>query len=479
MKEYDKALAAFERATNLNPKFVDAYLNIGNLFGQTGRHEEAQSSFEKALALNPRLPRAWSGLGIVLRKRAQFEKALVAFDKALALEPNLVEAWLGCGNVFHDLRRSDEAFAAYDKALSIEPESAEIYTSRGIALHVLMRNEEALWSLNRAIELDFSSALAHFNRSLVLLTLGQYADAWDEYEWRKKLPVPLGNRIFSQPLLERAEIEGATVFVYGEQALGDQIHFCRYVNSLADRGAKVILEAPKLLFQLFKSLDGVSQLVEADQSIPPFDYHCPVMSLPRVFRTTFENIPNKVPYLFADPVKAKVWADKLGAQSRLRIGLVWSGGFRPNQPEVLSTNEKRNIPLAKFAQLKDIDAAFYSLQKGDRAVSELKELARGGWGGPDIIDLTDELNDFSDTAALIENLNLVISVDTSTAHLAGAMAKPVCLLSRFDTDWRWLSNSPWYPTVKPYIQTKAGNWDQVIENLKADLIKINQTRGYS
>ena len=262
------------------------------------------------------------------------------------------------------------------------------------------------------------------------------------------------------------------MFLYGEQGWGDYIHFCRYVKLLSDKGAKVVLEAPKPLFQLLKSLRGVSELIEVNQSVPPFDSHCPLMSLPRVFKTTLDNVPNEVPYLFAEPEKVQAWATKLGAKSKLRIGLVWSGGFLPNQPETRSTKERRNIPLARFSPFKNLDATFYSLQKGDEAGTEFKDLLSGGWNGPAIIDWTDEIHDFSDTAALIQNLDLVISVDTSTAHLAGAMAKPVWLLNRFDIEWRWLPNSPWYPTARLFRQQAPGDWVGVIDRLTPELEKL-------
>jgi hypothetical protein len=216
----------------------------------------------------------------------------------------------------------------------------------------------------------------------------------------------------------------------------------------------------------------VAQLIEAGSMLPPFDYQCPLMSLPLAFKTTLSNIPATIPYLKNNSEKLLFWKEKLGEKSKLRVGLVWSGGFRPNQPEVWSVNERRNIPLAKFAVLKQPDIEFYSLQKGQPAESELAELIRDNRDGPHIVDYTNLLNDFSDTAALVENLDLVISVDTSTAHLAGAMGKPVWILNRFDTDWRWLldrSDSPWYPTVNLYRQEKAGDWDYVVQRVKMDL----------
>jgi tetratricopeptide (TPR) repeat protein len=478
LKRYDEALAAHDKALSINPDLENAWLGRGNVLADLKRYDEAFVAYDKSLSIKPDLESAWLGRGNVLFDLKQYNEAFAAYDKALSIKPDLANAWLGRGNVFADLKRYDEAFAAYDKALSIKPDLAAIYLSRGAILHILTRNNDALNSLDRAIELDPTEPLTHLFRSLVLLALGDYEEAWEEYEWRKKLARLYTNRPFDKPALSSLEgIEGATVFLYGELGLGDQIHFCRYAKLVADAGAKVVLEAPKSLFHLFKSLDGLSQLIEVGQSVPPFDYHCPLMSLPRAFSTTLEDVPNTVPYLFAEPSKIRAWANRLGAKSKLRIGLVWSGGFRQNQPETWATNQRRNMPLVQLGPLKDLDAEFYSLQKGEPAASELKELLSIGWNGPAIVDWTEELNDFSDTAALIENLDLIISVDTSTAHLAGAMAKPVWLLNRFDIEWRWLPNSPWYPTIKLYRQKEADNWDDVIDNVKTDLIStLNGTK---
>jgi tetratricopeptide (TPR) repeat protein len=475
LHKLDEAIADYNRAIALAPRIFGFYNNRGGAFLRKKQFLAALSDFKRAIELNPSFADGYCGQGDVLAVLKRYDEALATYDKALSIKPDLAGAWLGRGNAYSDLKRYDEAFAAYDKALSIEPELAGVHHGRANILHALTRNDEALNSLNRAIELDPIDAQAHLSRGLVLLTLGKYADAWEEYEWRRKLPVPIANRTFAQPsLLDLDGVEGATVFLYGEQGWGDYIHFCRYAKLVSDKGAKVVLEAPKLLFQLFKSLDGVSQLIEVDQSVPPFDYHCPLMSLPRVFQTTLDNMPNKVPYLFAEPDKVLAWATKLGPKSKLRIGLVWSGGFLPNQPEMWSTKERRNIPLARFAPFKNLDATFYCLQKGEQAGSEIKELLSGGWNGPAIIDWTDEIHDFSDTAALIQNLDLVITVDTSTVHLAGAMAKPVWLLNRFDIEWRWLPNSPWYPTAQLFRQQAPGDWVGVINRLIPELEKLVQ-----
>ena len=279
---------------------------------------------------------------------------------------------------------------------------------------------------------------------------------------------------FTQPLWRGSnEITGKTILLHAEQGFGDTIQFCRYVPLVLKCGARVVLEVPKPLHALMSTLPGNAQIVSRGDPLPEFEYQCPLMSLPLAFKTTLSNIPANIPYLKTIPDKSHFWSEKLGATDKLRVGLVWSGGFRPDQPELQQVNQRRNIPLAKFAPLKHTDIEFYSLQKGQPAETELAEIIRHKWDGPHIFDFTSLLNDFSDTAALVENLDLVISVDTSAAHLAGAIGKPAWILNRFDTDWRWLldrTDSPWYPTVKLYRQEKAANWDGVIQRIKDDLI---------
>jgi hypothetical protein len=259
--------------------------------------------------------------------------------------------------------------------------------------------------------------------------------------------------------------------LFEEQGLGDTIQFCRYVPLVAQRGARVILEVPPQLTRLAASLSGVAQVVETGHPLPAFDLHCPLLSLPLAFKTELATIPAAIPYLKADPDQSKAWQDRLGAKTKSRVGLVWSGGIRSNQP--VSVNQRRNIPLAKFAALKHPGVDFYSLQKGQPGESELTDLKRSQWSGPNILDFTGALKDFADTAAFIDNLDLVITVDTAAAHLAGALGKPVWILNRFDTDWRWLldrADSPWYPTAKIYRQDTAGDWDSVLQRVKTDLI---------
>jgi hypothetical protein len=270
-------------------------------------------------------------------------------------------------------------------------------------------------------------------------------------------------------------LAGRTLFLYGEQGLGDIIQFCRYVRLVANLGARVILEAPPALYSLFGTLEGVVDVVREGDTPRTFDFHSSLLSLPASFKTTMETIPCEVPYLRIDGAKSEFWKATLGVKSKPRVGLVWSGGARFQLPESLVVPARRNIPLAKFQSFKNAEVEWFTLQKGQPAESELADLVRQQWDGPSLIDYTHLIRDFSDTAALIGQLDLVISVDTSTAHLTGALGKPVWILNRYDTCWRWMlerADSPWYPTARLYRQEAMGNWDGVIQRVLGDLKRL-------
>jgi hypothetical protein len=233
----------------------------------------------------------------------------------------------------------------------------------------------------------------------------------------------------------------------------------------------VILETHHSLQGLLRSLEGVAEVVLQGDALPAFDFHCPLMSLPLALGTTLQTVPSQVPYLVCDPAKSLLWRQRIDT-TLLKVGLTWSGGFRAHQPELWAVNERRNIPLAAFASLRHPKVQFYSLQKGGTPELQLADLVAQGWDGPELIDWTALLDDFSDTAALVQQLDLVISVDTSMAHLAGALGKPVWILNRYDSCWRWLldrTDSPWYPTATLYRQERAGDWSGVIRQVTEDL----------
>jgi hypothetical protein len=297
------------------------------------------------------------------------------------------------------------------------------------------------------------------------------------YEWRWKVEKQgLIKRTFLQPLwLGRENIQNKTILLYAEQGLGDTIQFFRYVKLVKELGARVLLEVPKPLLGLFNGLEGVDQLIETGDAPTAFDYYCPLLSLPLVFKTILESIPES-PKFNIQKKKISYWENKLGISKKLRVGLVWNGGFRPNLSHSWETNERRNLPFDQLNCLKNVDVEFISLQKGEPAETEFRQKIASEWYGPHIKDFVNELIDFSDTAALVMNLDLVIAVDTSTAHLAASLGKPVWLLNRFDTCWRWLldrDDSPWYPSIKIYRQPSLGDWDSVIKRVRQDLIEYS------
>ena len=477
LNRYDEALVAYERALALKSDVAEVWLGRGNAHRNLGRYYEALASYDKSLLLKPDLAEAHLGRADILCNLRRLDEAVAVYDKVLEKRPDFAEAWLGRGNLFHDLKRFGDAMAAYDRAIEIKPNFVEVYTSRGYLLSEFINLDAAIAEYDRAIAIKPNDAQARWNKSLALLSRGDFAEGWRLFEWRWETSnIRASKRQFRQPLwLGSASLADKTILLYTEQGLGDAIQFCRYAVFVADLGAHVILEVQKPLRSVFTTLRGVAHLVQRGDALPAFDFYCPLMSLPLAFETTLSNIPANIPYLTANPEKSSFWKERLGRKNKRRVGLVWSGGVKLSHREWMDINERRNIPLIKLAPLKNADVEFYSLQKGQQAELELVELMRDNWEGPHVIDFTSELIDFSDTAALIDNLDLVISVDTSVVHLAGALGKPTWVLNRFDTDWRWLldrTDSPWYPSVKLYRQERSGNWDDVIQRVKEDLERI-------
>jgi tetratricopeptide (TPR) repeat protein len=473
LKRSEDALASYDRAIALKPDFAETYYNRGLALQDLNRPEDALASYDKAIALKPDFADAYNNRGRALRDLKRPENVLASYDKVIALKPDYAEAHNNRGIALRDLKRPEDALASHDRAIVLKPDYAEAYYNHGLALQDLKRPEDALASYDKAIALKPDYAEAYVSQSLCFLLMGRFEKGWRQYEWRKRQSKPIAARPYLQPLwLGEQNIEGKTLFIYWEQGLGDLIQFCRYAKLAADLGARVILEAPKPLMSLLATLSGVTQLIEVGSPIPAFDYQCPLLSLPLAFKTSLSTIPATIPYLMSNSEKTRLWKERLREGRKRKVGLVWSGGFRPNQPELWFIDSRRNIPLAELAVLKHPDIDFYSLQKGEPAESELAELIHRNWKGPQIVDFTSQLDNFSDTAALVENLDLVITVDTSTAHLAGALGKPVWVLNRVDTCWRWLLNradSPWYPTVKLYRQEKAGHWHDVVQRIRTDL----------
>jgi hypothetical protein len=332
--------------------------------------------------------------------------------------------------------------------------------------------------LRNAVELKPDFADAQANQSMCFLLAGDYERGWRQYEWRWKVePLMSVKRDFAQPLwLGDAELNGRTLLVHAEQGLGDTLQFCRYVPLLAAAGAKVVLQVPRPLQSLLSTVAQSATVIALGEPLPEFDFHCPVMSLPLAFDTRLETIPTRIPYLYADESKARAWRDALGPRTRSRVGLVWAGNPRKDQLRGNHLDRMRSLRFEQLEPLLGISAVdFYSLQLGADAIAQLRAHALCAR----VIDRTEALKDFSDTAALMENLDLVISVDTSVVHLAGALGKPFWLLNRFNTCWRWLldrEDSPWYPTARIFRQPAFGDWDSVLAETASALDAWKNTR---
>lgn len=470
VKNYIPALQYFNLCIEKHPYNPVALNNRGNVFAALKQPELAIMDFESAMKLAPTYAEAYYNKGIVVGSLHKTEEEIELYKTALKHKPNFPEAYNNMGIALQKLHKMEETLEAYQKGIALNPKGVEAFlNNRGLVCQNLGRTDEALADYDRAVEIDPDLADARFNRSLCLLLKGKYDIAWDEHEWRWKRAAYPKRNLPGILYDGTQDLNGKTLFIHGEQGLGDMLQFCRYAKLAKEKGAKVLLGTDIPLIRLLSTLEGVDQVITKGDAIPKYDLHIPLMSLPYAFKTRMDNIPYGI-YLKPDPDLVKHFAPMLLGNGKKNVGLVWSGGFRPDQPEVWAVNERRNIALEKLLPLKEADVNFYSLQKGEGPEKELEDCL--GW--KDMINDTAHFKDFADTAAYIANLDLVICVDTSTCHLAAAMGKEVWMMNRFDTCWRWFedrTDSPWYPTIKLYRQPKLGDWESVVNNIKKDLIE--------
>ena len=504
LKRCEAALASYGRAIAFKPELAEAHLNRGNVLQELKQLTAACSSYDSAIALKPNHAEAYFNRGRVLKELKQWDAALVSYAKAIAIRADYAEAYSNLANVqqvlgqwdmalasyaralkikadfpeahfnqgvlLHELGHFEAALASYDRAIAGKSDYAEAYSNRGNVLTELNQLAAALPSYRKAIELERTYAEAHFNLSIALLLAGEFEQGWSEYEWRWKNTrgsVINERRDFSQPLWLGAELPaGKTILLYSEQGLGDTIQFCRYAKLVAGLGATVILEVQESLVKLLAGLEGVSLLAAKGSAPPAFDLRCPLMSLPLAFKTGLENVPSATQYLSSDPGNVARWQTRLGERNRPRAGLAWSGNAKQRN------DHKRSIPLAHLIKILPSDFQYVCLQRDLRDSDEQTLKAN-----PDVLNFGQEL-DFEHTAAICECLDLVISVDTSVAHLSAALGKKTWILLPFNPDWRWLlerSDSPWYPTVTLYRQRRIGDWSGVFEKIAADLSNLSQS----
>jgi tetratricopeptide (TPR) repeat protein len=465
---YDEAIRHFREAVLRYPGYTEAHYNLGVSLYEKGDPDNAGDCFRTVISLSPGYAGAYYNLGNVLKDKGQTDEAILCFEKAIALNSDYAEAHNNLGNIYKDSGNPAAAMKCYRRAIEINPSYSGAYFNLGNTLKEQREFAEAMHCFRKAVEHSPDYAEAHWNLSLLLLAHGNFAEGWKEYEWRWKLK-GVSERAFPQPLWDGSALDDRTILLHAEQGLGDAIHFIRYAPLLAERGARVLVECQKELAPLFRNISGLDQVIAGGEKLPAFDVHCPLLSLPLVFGTEAQSIPATVPYIIADAALAHKWKERMQAgPAGFRVGLVWSGSPVNKQLRYRSCSLHTFSPLA---QLAGDTLIFYSLQKGIDA-----QQAKAPPEGMRLIDYTDELQDFSDTAALIENLDLVISIDTSVSHLAGALGRPVWTLLHRDADWRWLldrEDSRWYPTMRLFRQDATGQWDTAVSLIVEELKRLS------
>jgi tetratricopeptide (TPR) repeat protein len=445
-----------------DPRQPDALHMLGVLAYQTGQNAAAAELIGQAIALHGSNAAFHSNLGLALKDLGELERAADAFRRAIALRPNAAAPHNNLGIVFTALGRWDEALACSAKALELQPDFADAHANIGHVRRQEQKLEAAIAQYRTAIRLKPDFAEAHTSLAHALLQSGEFAEGWAEYEWRWQTRSMLaGRRGFTQPQWRGEPGDGRVLLIHAEQGFGDTLQFCRFAPAAAARGFQVILEVQKPLVRLLRGMREVA-VIGRGEPLPPFDLHAPLLSLPWALGLTLEGLPGPVPYLQPDPALAVHWRRRLGAPTAgPLVGLAWAGSHTVANAAI---DRRRSIAPAALAPLFQAQAAFVSLQKDGPPMP----------AGLPLIDLMPEVADFADTAALIANLDRVITVDTAVAHLAGALGKPVWLLNRFDSCWRWLAgryDSPWYPGLRIYPQPAPADWETPIAAIAGDLGK--------
>lgn len=459
-----EAVDCYREALRLRPDYADAHNNLGDALSQIGRTDEAVAHYREAIRLRPDFAGAYNNLGSALRHQGQFSEALDCYRQALRLVPHSADAHYNLGSLFMQQGGLEEAVASYREAIRLKPDYAEAHFHLGQALRAQGHPEEALAVYQRLLQIRPDNPEAHLSRALTWLLLGDYEHGWPEYEWRLQCkgfyrpPLP-------QPRWDGSPLHGRTILLHAEQGLGDTLQFVRYAPLVKERGGTVILACPKTLLRLLAGCPGIDRLLAADADPPPFDVHAALPSLPSLFGTSLANVPAPLPYLFADPALSEQWRRELAAYSGFKVGIAWQGN-----PKYLA-DRYRSFPLVDFEPLARVPGVhLFSLQKAPGA-----EQLQAALPFP-VHDLGPRLDEvtgpFMDTAAVMKNLDLVITVDTALAHLAGALGVSAWVVLSSASDSRWMlerDNSPWYPTLRLFRQQAWGGGDRVFARVAAAL----------
>lgn len=477
--DYGEAEEIYRRVLYMRPENADARRQLAQVLAlralahqERGEFEDAVAGYEESLALDDAQAQVRINLGNAYQRQGRLEEAIVAFREVIAMEARNADAHLNLGIALSQTGKSAEAVDLFRTALDLRPSFAEASLSLGFLLEHSGDGSGAEACYRQAIVARPDYAEAHFNHALQLLLRGEYLAGWEEYEWRMRLPGLEGLPAYAgHSRWDGSALEGRTILLFAEQGFGDTIQFARFAPLVAARGGKVIIRCQPKLIALLRSLEGVATVLGTDAPIPAFDVCCPLMSLPRIFATTLETIPAHVPYIRPEPERMRRWRESFaGADaSVLKVGLYWATDTSASITPLRTLNLETLAPLAKVPGVR-----YYSFQRGE-AAREAAQPPRG----MDLVDLSPELRDFSDDAAAMSHLDLIISINTATAHLAGAMGLRAWTLTHFPPDWRWFlgrEDSPWYPTMRLFRRGATDSWGQVIERVAEALGEFAKRR---
>lgn len=450
--EYEEAIERFRQAVRTKPDFVDAWFNLGVVSSMTSRVSEAISAYRRAIELNPQAAKAHNNLAILFQANGRLEEAAAGYETALRHEPDYVEARYNLGLLCQQQDRLTDAMESYQRVLKTAPKHVEAFNNLGNTLLALNRPMEAREAYCNALAVDAANTESIWNLGFVDLLLGNFEEGWRNYEWRFKQSQKT-RRFSEHPRWQGEPLQGKRLLLWAEQGLGDTIQMIRFAGSIKDAGGRVILECPKALAGLLKSVPGIDEIVVRGEEVPAFDVHLPLMSLPGILRVNSQVLPGPIPYLAGEPEKADLWRSRLESYARPRVGLVWSGNPKH------ANDRNRSMDPALLRPLLAERGSFHTLQPDATAIDGMVSL--GGM-----------LTDFAETAAAISAMDLVISVDTSVAHLAGALGRPVWTLLPHAPDWRWMldrTDSPWYPSMRLFRQATRGDWAGVVSRVIEEL----------
>jgi tetratricopeptide (TPR) repeat protein len=469
--KWDDAISAFRQAVQHRKKYVEALNNLGSALMEKGEFQEAVAAFRQSIDAEPQSPAAYKHLGGALLKLGRPAESIENYQQALARQPDSAEILNLLAVAYTANAQLPQAIDACRKALAISPDFADGHNTLGTVLHKIGDLNGAIAEHEKALAIKPGYPPAILNLSLIHLLQGDFEKGWREYEYRwKVIKTFIPDPPFAQMMWDGSDLKGKRILLHPEGGYGDTIQFVRYAPLVAQRGGQVVIGCVSELFRLLQTLDGVAELHLAGPDLPAFDVHCPLLSLPRVLGTTPQTVPANVPYLHADSQLSRRFQMSLpDVGKKLKVGLVWAG-----RPE-FDNDHNRSIALKKLSPLAKIPGVWFcSLQKGE-AGQQIRTLGDGF----DVVDWTADLHDFADTAAMIDNLDLIISVDTAMAHLSGAMGKRVWVLLPFVPDWRWILNrndTPWYPTMRLFRQERAGDWETPIAKMADALRELAGSR---